>query len=317
MKTRHETIPGSGLNLAAFLFLLVTSVALFVGWGGVLWSAPREASHATRFAVSYLAVIPLAAIVLVALRRLTWAHLVTSTGAVWAFKLVITAVLYQFTARGTATDLRAVAPPPSAILGNRAEPRPDYHAAEPGAFAAGTLRGRVRLGGKAVGGAIVFLDTPAPGRAAPAAEKVELVIEGARYGGPLYLAHVDDEIRFANRDGTLHTARFSGAGRLPATLPMPPGSGPRRVVFPEPGVFRVRCDNHAGEGAWLVVVDHPYATRTAADGSYALEGVPAGVARVIAVTAPGLSAQQGKATTVVRAVETVELDVDFDSAPEI
>jgi len=317
MKTRQETIPGTGLPLVPFLVLLAGSVALFLGYGGLLWRAPREASHVMRFVVSYLAVIPFGALLLLGLGRWSWPHLVTTTGAVWSFKMVITAVLFQFVARGTATQLQAVAPPTSAISGQGAEPRADYHSSGSGSFTAGSLRGYVRRSGKAVAGAVVFVDAPAPGRAAAPGQHVDLEIAAARYAEPLYLAHVDDAVRLVNHDGTLHTAHFSGAGRLPPTRPMPPAAGPLPVSFPEPGVFRVRCDNHPGEGTWLVVVDHPYATRTAADGSFSLDGVPAGEVRLIAVAVESLAAHRARAHAVVRSAETVEIDVDLDSAQEI
>ena len=60
MKARRELIPGSGLPAPALLTLLAASVGLFLVYNGLLWRAPREASHVARFAVSYLVVIPLA-----------------------------------------------------------------------------------------------------------------------------------------------------------------------------------------------------------------------------------------------------------------
>src|SRR5262245_25191891 len=112
---RRESIPGTGLPSAALGSILLASVALFVMWNGLLWRAPREASHVGRFVV-----VPLSAALLVVLRRLSWARLVTTTGTVWALKLLITAVLYQALARGTATHLVAAPPPPSALFAGAA-----------------------------------------------------------------------------------------------------------------------------------------------------------------------------------------------------
>lgn len=300
--------------MAAFLSVLAAAVGLFLVWNGLLWNAPREASHVARFVVSYLAVVPLGALLLLALHRFSWAHLITSTGAVWAIKMVVTAALYQAFARGTATELHGVAPPTTATTAAAHPPR-DYGTAA--SFASGGLRGRVRRGGKGLAFAVVFLDAPAPGRAAPAPRKVELVISGSRYAEPLYLAHVEDEVLLLNHDGVLHTAHVSGSGRLPPNRPMPPSAEAHVLPLTEPGVYHVRCDNHAGEATWIVVVDHPYAVRTSADGTFSLEGVPAGDARVVAVAAEGVTGRRGGAHVLVRASETAELTIDLDAAPEI
>lgn len=314
MTSRREAIPGSGLPLGAFIALLSASIGLFLVWNGLLWRAPREASHVSRFAVSYLAVLPLGAALLLALRRFTWPHLVTTTGAVWAIKLVVTAGLYEAFARGTATQLVA-APPPATALLSAAPRRDDYRAAT--SFSAGAVRGHVRRGGERIAGAVVFLDRPAPGRAAPAPETVDLVISGSRYAEPLYLARVDDAIRVLNRDGVLHIAHVTGAGTTPPNRPVPPFAEPQRLSLPEPGLYHVRCDNHPGEAAWIVVVDHPYAVRSDAGGAFALEGVPAGDARLVVAAAEGPVLRRAELHAVVRPSQTTELSIDLDDAPKI
>ncbi len=88
------------------MLLVALSVALFLFWGEPLWTARREASHVGRFAFSYLLVIPAAALLLAAYRRLTWSHLVGATGTAWGIKLVVTSALYFSLTRGTAHDAR-------------------------------------------------------------------------------------------------------------------------------------------------------------------------------------------------------------------
>jgi hypothetical protein len=193
----------------------------------------------------------------------------------------------------------------------------EYQSVGSGSFAAGSLRGRVRLHGAPVGGAVVFLEGLKSGRALPARETIDLVVAGSTYKSPVYLVHTSDSVRFVNHDATLHTARFSGTGALPATQPMPPGADAHLVEFSEAGVYRVVCDNHPGEETWLVVVDHPYAAVTAADGSYVLEGVPAGDVHVAAVVAHGLAARETKTPIFLRPGQRADLDLDLDAAREI
>ncbi len=95
MDERREWVPGTGLPLYALLILIGASVGLFVFWNGALWRVPRGTSHVGRFVVSYLAVIPIGALLLAALKRLTWARFVTSVAVVWAVKLVMSSLIYE------------------------------------------------------------------------------------------------------------------------------------------------------------------------------------------------------------------------------
>jgi hypothetical protein len=310
VKAGREMIPGSGLSVVGYLALVALSIALFVVWGGLLWDAPREASHVGRFVFSYLAVVPLAAALLALSRRFSWAHLVTSTGAVWAVKLVLTAVIYQAVARGTATRLVAVAPRASAPA--PAARTAEYRAAAD--FTATSLRGALTRSGRPVRGALVFLDAPAPGLPAPAGKTVDLVIRGSRYAEPVYVISTADDARILNKDSVLHTLHFRGAGQTPANHPLPPSAAPQRLDLPETGLYEIRCDNHAGEGAWVLVVDHPYVTRSGEDGSFSLEGVPLGAARVVAVMVDGEGIH--RASRQIIAGTTAPLRVEFDEHEE-
>ncbi|MEQ1854122.1 MAG: carboxypeptidase regulatory-like domain-containing protein, partial [Chthoniobacteraceae bacterium] len=48
------------------------------------------------------------------------------------------------------------------------------------------------------------------------------------------------------------------------------------VTFDKPGVVRLFCEIHEHMRGTIIVVDSPFFTRTAEDGSFRLGGIPAG-----------------------------------------
>lgn len=307
MTKRSPTVPGTGLPVVAYSVLVALSVALFLFVGGALWNAPREASHVPRFAISYLAVLPASALLLLAYRRFSWSHLIASVGSVWAIKMFITVMLYEAFARGTATELQSIAPSrPGAAPAHSADYRP-----APGRFPQGSIHGRVREGTPGVAGAIVYLDAPGPGKRVAEPAQVELVLQGSHYDAPLYLVHTDDRVRIRNRDAVLHTLHFHGAGRIPANRPLPSSAEAQVIELPDAGLVQLRCDNHPGESAWMVVVDHPYVTISDSEGEFTLDGVPAGPVRVIAVTAGPTGARRAAALATVTEGVTLQLSLDL------
>jgi hypothetical protein len=52
------------------------------------------------------------------------------------------------------------------------------------------------------------------------------------------------------------------------------------VKFDQPGVVQLLCNVHQEMSAFIVVVKSPYFARTAADGSFRIDSVPAGRHRV-------------------------------------
>jgi uncharacterized protein (DUF2141 family) len=78
--------------------------------------------------------------------------------------------------------------------------------------------------------------------------------------------------------------------------------------FTLPEFIPVGCDVHKWMNATIVVVDHPYAVVTGADGSFNLTDVPAGT-----YTVEVWHDELGKQTTTVTvgAGETATADVEF------
>ncbi len=137
------------------------------------------------------------------------------------------------------------------------------------------------IDGTAPAGAIVYLQHPAPGRALAAPAAVDIEIANQTFSAPVYLASVRDRLKLSNGDPMLHTAHLSSGRRSWINVPLPPGMKPMSVAAPAPGLYRITCDNHPGEEAELIVLDHPYVTRADASGSYQLHDVPAGAAQLV------------------------------------
>lgn len=83
----------------------------------------------------------------------------------------------------------------------------------------------------------------------------------------------DDDV-FHNLFSLSSTKRFN-LGRYP------PGDS-RSVTFDRPGIVRMFCDIHSDMGGVIYVLEHGVFARPAADGSFSIEGVPAGEHTVVA-----------------------------------
>jgi hypothetical protein len=300
-----EAVPGTGLPGPVYSLLLLVSVALFVFWGGPFWRAAPSASHLPRFVASYLLVIPLTATALLAYRHLTWARLVTATATLWGMKLLITAALYIAIPRPASYVTAAPPRTRSGVpAGAAAAARAEYAPARAG-FAAGTLHGRVLRGGMPVDGALVMLVSPPSGAALPAAERVELTIPTAREHAAV--ARTNDEIVSTNLDGRFHTLHFVREGRTVRNESLPGGSSARPVAPLDPGIYDIRCDNHPGEHARIVIVDHPYVARTDGAGRFEMRGVAA--TDVVVQVVDGVDAAEQRVVVVEGEVSRVELEL--------
>ena len=275
----RRELPGIGLTPLVYGLLLAVSIGLFLFWGGPLWSAGRDASHFSRIVISYLAVMPLAASLLAWRKQLSWTHFLTTCGSAWAIKMVITVALYEaFAGAGAPLEARKAKEASAAALATRYHPSQD-------AFPKTTLTGTVTRDGLSVRDAVVFLEAPPPGLPVEHPRSVELVIEGAKYQEAIYVVRRSDSLVVINRDATLHTVRFAIGGRAHSSQPLPASPTPRALVLPGPGLYRLSCANHGSESAWLLVLDHPYVTRTDETGLFALEDVPLGELNATAIAA--------------------------------
>jgi hypothetical protein len=85
------------------------------------------------------------------------------------------------------------------------------------------------------------------------------------------------------------------------------------VTFDKPGVVSLGCNIHDAMAAWVVVVDTPYFSKTAATGVGILKGIPAGDYHV-SVWYPGSKSAAAVNDVHVSAGSDARLDVTIDSS---
>jgi plastocyanin len=178
---------------------------------------------------------------------------------------------------------------------------------------AGTVAGTVTVldrGGRPATDAsdtIVWVEGP---RARPRPAKATVVMKGKEFQPRITVVGVGTTVEFPNEDPIFHNAfSVSGENRFDLDLYKRPKTG--AFTFQKPGVVRVYCNIHPQMSAVVLVRDNPFFTRAAADGSFAIEGVPAGPQMLHAWHERG---GEATAPVTVTAEGTVRLPLTLDAS---
>ncbi|TXT37087.1 MAG: hypothetical protein FD138_779 [Planctomycetota bacterium] len=131
-----------------------------------------------------------------------------------------------------------------------------------------------------VANVFVFLDkAPAGVSAVPPTEPVTFDQLNCRFTTHALFAQVGQTVRLLNDDDVLHNTRCSGVrnGSLNNTVGKKDRTGIALVYKrAEREPFPVKCDLHSWMSAYHLVLDHPFAAVSDADGSFKIENLPAG-----------------------------------------
>lgn len=117
-----------------------------------------------------------------------------------------------------------------------------------------------------------------------AAAESEIVFtqSGCVYDPHVLIARVGQTVKILNPDGTLHNVHVFGKVNAEFNQAMPAFQTEIERVFDEVETepFAIKCDVHPWMNAFGVVLDHPYAAVTAADGGFSIPNLPAGTYQV-------------------------------------
>lgn len=134
--------------------------------------------------------------------------------------------------------------------------------------------------------------------------------------GCLYEPHVvgaqsGQEIRFLNSDATLHNVHTRPENSRGSNFGMSRAGTERSIRIAKAEVMvPVKCDVHPWMKAYVGVLDHPFFAKSAADGGFTLQGIPAGE-YVLAVWHERLGTKETKLT--IAAGETAEASFELGS----
>ncbi len=159
----------------------------------------------------------------------------------------------------------------------------------PAALAAEELHGRLELLAKDGKGpargsdptqAVVYFEPAAPGHAAkPPETPFQLVTHFKEFLPHVMVVPVGSRVQFPNQDPILHNVFSVSAGNT-FDLGIYRNGPPKEKRFEQAGLVRVFCNVHQTMVAYILVLDTPFYTQPAADGSFRLTGLPKGAGKL-------------------------------------
>ena len=146
-----------------------------------------------------------------------------------------------------------------------------------------------------------------PGGSYPSpSEAAVLDQKGCNYSPHVISVQTGQPFKILNSDGLLHNVHGLPKVNTAFNRAMPAAVTEASFVFDKAEVFKIKCDVHPWMGAWVGVFPHPFHGVTGKDGTFSLEGLPAGTYEVEA-----LHERLGKLTAQVTVADGETTTRDF------
>ncbi len=135
---------------------------------------------------------------------------------------------------------------------------------------------------------------------------------GCMYAPRVSGAQVGQTIQILNSDATLHNVHAlpKASKQFNNAMPMKGMKIKKRFTAPEVMV-RIKCDVHPWMAAYVGVLDHPFHAVTGADGSYSIDGLPAGT-----YTIEAWHERLGAQTSTVTVADGAAASANFSFSPK-
>src|SRR5437016_1730332 len=154
--------------------------------------------------------------------------------------------------------------------------RADSPATQPACFVQGVVHSESEV---PLSEMVIYLESPDPNRVLPKAEKnAEIRQKGAKFSPPMLVVCAGQTVDFLNdEDRPIEHNVFSNASAKRFDLGLYKPGEARSVTFDKPGAVFLYCSIHRHMDGVVYVSPTPYTSRVKEDGTYRIEGVPAGI----------------------------------------
>jgi len=154
---------------------------------------------------------------------------------------------------------------------------------QPGCGRTLTDRAVERTGTK-IGGVVVWLTDIRAGKPLPIERRFELKNEDCLLSPRVQAVFAPGTLNIASEDVAMHRNRIInvGTGELEGVAPFNDNGEviPFDRLLDEPAELEITCELHPWSKAWILVLDHPYFTVSAKQGTFAIDDIPPGTYRV-------------------------------------